>query len=289
MLEFCRQVKDVATLTVTTNLTYPLDEAKMSILNLMSPSPDSRFEHFIQTSWDSGGVRWKKPSERDQFLANIQELRGAGFGIQGTVCVTKPLIEMYRDSESDLLDTLSTLFHYLNFERLTLNGNLLAHQELIPTFNEVDEFFLRLWKTYTHSHLDTPIRLLDDLVYSIINPRYWVGCRARKCSENVITINPNGSVSTCPNIAHEPNYAIVKFEGKNFKPLDTVRFEESIQKPDCLACDVFNICHGDCYQLVKMSGCHGLYKTIHVIVHDLEQNPQLRDHYSNLIKQESLK
>ena len=270
ILDFCHAVREAGCqLTVTTNLTYKLDPPKMDILRTMSPSPDGRFEHFIQTSWDYGTVRWKSDADRSLFENNVQRLRSLGFGIQGTVCVTKPLIDAYRDREANLLEELGTFFQVINFERLTLNGNLLDHQYLIPTPEEVDGFFLRLWKVYkTNPKHQIPI--LDNIVFTIRHPGHWLGCRARECSDTVLTINPDGSVATCPNVSHQPNRAIVPMSWE-FKPITLVKKEEALQSSSCLGCDVFHVCHGDCYQLRRDSGCYGLYNTIHAMIDDINQ------------------
>ena len=290
LLELCRAVRsEGCDLTITTNLTYEIDPQKSKILSLMSPSPDGRFEHFIQTSWDYGTVRWKKKADRVRFENNVYRLRQNGFGLQGTVCVTKPLIDAYTRKADHLLAELGELFHVINFERLTQNGNLLAHPELIPSHEEIDEFFYWLWVDYKRSDLMftpdwVPIPILDDIVFSILRPNVWLGCRARKCTDTVMTINPDGSVATCPNVSHEPNWSIISFKenAPKFKPIETVRQEETQQKAGCLACDVFHICHGDCYQLAldsSPSDCHGLPRTIHRIVEDLEHDERLRHFY----------
>lgn len=296
--EFCYKVQNLCRttnvkLTVTTNLTYKLDEIKLDILNTMSPYRG--FKHFIQTSWDYGTIRWKNPEERRLFEDNVTYLKSRGFGIQGTVCLTKPLIDAYIGREGELLDKLSELFHVINFERLTQNGNLLQHPELVPSWFEVDEFMLGIWKAYSApEHFirpwNPPIPILDDIVYSCLNLNKWLGCRARKCSKNVETINPDGSTASCPNVAHQPTGHLTE-KAVGDKRMDkyinlTIPItEELVQKPICLACDVFHICHGDCYQLVKSSSfmeCHGLRETIRAIREDLKERGYLRMKYAEL-------
>ena len=102
--DFCYKVQNLCRttnvkLTVTTNLTYKLDETKLDILNTMSPYRG--FKHFIQTSWDYGTIRWKTSEERRLFEDNVTYLKSRGFGIQGTVCLTKQMIDAYMGREGD--------------------------------------------------------------------------------------------------------------------------------------------------------------------------------------------
>lgn len=279
LLDFCKTVRSFGCdLTCTTNLTYTLTEGKKEILSLMTP----RFgKPFFQTSYDVGSTRFKSDSERSLFFDNLNTLQGDGFNIQTTLCVTNELIDSFNGMEN----LFSIFGNFVNFERLTLNGNLLKHQSLIPSFEQVDEFFLRVWKEYVECKQTNPdchVAILDDLVFSVLNPYHWVGCRNRTCSNDVLTIEPDGSLGTCPNVSYKTVGYLGEIPVKLVDKQNELIREEQQQKLDCLSCDVFNICHGDCYQLQAQvpTTCHGLYQTIHAIKTDLD-DPKIRERFLN--------
>lgn len=278
LLNFCKTVRSFGCdLTCTTNLTYTLTERKKEILSLMTP----RFgKPFFQTSYDTNTTRFKTDDDRRLFLENLRSLQEDGFNIQTTLCVTTELIEGFEGMES----LFSTLGNFVNFERLTLNGNLLKHQSLIPSFEEVDEFFLWVWKDYVECKQTNPdchVALLDDLVFSVLNPYHWVGCRNRTCSNDVLTIEPDGSIGTCPNVSYKTVGQLAEIPVRFVDRQHELIWEEQQHKFDCLSCDVFNVCHGDCYQLqAQVETCHGLYQTIHAIKKDLD-DPTIRERFLN--------
>lgn len=278
LLAFCRSVRELGcNLTCTTNLTYTLTPTKREILGLMTP----RFgKPFFQTSYDVGNTRFKTDNARRLFFENLTSLQGKGFNIQTTFCVTT---EFIRGFYSTLESLFSNFGNFVNFERLTLNGNLLEHRSLIPSFEEVDEFFLRVWNEYVDckkAGMDCHVPILDDLVFSVLNPTHWVGCRNRTCSSDVMTIEPDGSIGTCPNVSYK-TIGLLQEKPVEFvyRQNELIRQEQQY-KIDCLSCDVFNVCHGDCYQIQaqEQKTCHGLYHTIHAIKKDLD-DPTLRDRF----------
>ena len=93
-------------------------------------------------------------------------------------------------------------------------------------------------------------------------------------------------MASCPNVAHQPTgHLTEKADGDKYINITIPITEELVQKPICLACDVFHICHGDCYQLMESSSflvCHGLRETIRAIREDLKERGYLRMKYAEL-------
>lgn len=275
LLDFCKTVRSFGCiLTCTTNLTYSLTKGKKEILSLMTP----RFgKPFFQTSYDVGTTRFKTETDRRQFFDNLNDLQRDGFNIQTTFCVTNELVDSFEGMEK----LFSIFGNFINFERLTLNGNLLKHQSLIPSFEKIDEFFLRVWGEYVECKRTNPschVAILDDLVFSVLNPYRWVGCRNRTCSDDVLTIEPDGSIGTCPNVSYKTvgYLAEIPIEFVD-KKNDLIR-EERQQKLACLTCDVFSVCHGDCYQIQSQDKerCCGLPRTIRAMQKTLGENPEIK-------------
>ena len=159
----------------------------------------------------------------------------------------------------------------LNFERLTRSGRAEENaDELMPTNKQVDEWLCEAYRELkTNPKWNFYIPILDGLEWAAEGE--FIGCRARMCTANVRTFNPDGSIATCPNIPLD-NYGNInkvkticdvtdKLEGtKAYKELLN---RERTKNDECYLCDYYSVCNGDCFQLAwDETGCPGLKKTI---------------------------
>ena len=232
-------------ITITTNLVYTI-----------TPEHIELFKHFtntdgkplISTSWDYK-IRFKDKQE-DLWRSNVKMLIKQGFNVAPIVCVTKDLIENIKPE--DLYNDFKSLgITRMNFERLTLTGR--AEDGMLKPLNrDVDKWLYDAYK-YRGNLI---ISLFTSLEESILK-NHKVGCRARHCQRNVITINPNGTIAGCPNCSNKI-YAMTNgfYNQKKFESLCS---EEEIKNNECYMCELYEYCNGDCFQLKSdESGCPGL-------------------------------
>jgi radical SAM protein with 4Fe4S-binding SPASM domain len=245
--------------SITTNLVYALNDKHIELFNLMQPYC-GRSISMIQTSWDPV-IRFKSNHQLTQWEDNVRTLTNNGIIVQPTICLTSALINEY---------TPEVIFEYLiefgitqiNFERLThtgraVNQTILVNKNmipLIPTNKQIDQWLFEAFKTSKlpeYQHLRFPI--FEGVEQSIKGE--MLGCRARKCMQTVYTINPDGSIGGCPNTAcYAPNNinAIHWVDNKLIK-------QEQLRNNNCLICNYYQYCNGDCFQLKHdHTGCPGM-------------------------------
>lgn len=245
--------------SITTNLVYPLNDKHIELFNLMQPYRD-RSVKLIQTSWDPV-IRFKSNHQLTQWEDNVRTLIDVGINVQPTICLTSALIKEYTpEAVFDYLIDLGV--DHINFERLThtgraVNQTILVNKNtipLIPTNAQIDQWLFEAYKTSKqpeYRHLVIPI--FEGVEQSIKGE--FLGCRGRKCMQTVYTINPNGSIGGCPNTAcYAPNNVntIQWIDNKLIK-------QEQIRNGNCLTCNYYQYCNGDCFQLKHdHTGCPGM-------------------------------
>ena len=175
---------------IQTNLTYNLDQRKIDFMGKISDTS-------IGTSYDSN-IRWTTINQKLLWERNVRTLVDAGFDITVMVCIDKDLIG--RDPRY-ILDYLVDLgVKYVNFERITLNGNATRNMDHIPTNKEIDDWIYKLWMVTKNENYNDRIlnmffeSILSGVVYGTFN-----GCRSRECEQKILTINANGTIPGYPN------------------------------------------------------------------------------------------
>lgn len=234
------------TVGCTTNLAYELKKEHLSIFNKLSKVED---KPFLQTSWDYK-IRFKNKEQEDLWLGNVAFLLTAGIDVQPTICLTSLLLKEV--SPYSLFKKFTLLgCTKLNFERITANGSAIDNN-LKPNNVEVDAWLLEAYKV-NKQYFNFTIPLFDLVEQSTQGKLF--GCRARQCTKNVITINPDGSISSCPNIAHQ-SYTSIK--EKEYQPSIHWIYEEQVKRCQCYQCEYYSYCNGDCFQLNWDDTCPGL-------------------------------
>lgn len=258
-------------ITATTNLVYKISPYILNVLGLFDPDEGSN-KPMLSTSWDYK-IRFANERQELQFESNFRYLVNNHFDVRPIVTVTRPLIENMTPSQ--VLEYFSDLgATAMNFERLTTTGRAAEHErELRPTNKDMSDW---LYEAYIANrdkyHLTIP--LFSSLEDSVKNGRL-TGCRARQCSKDVITINPDGSVSACPNIANKV-YMNLEYSklGTNLEEVrgpslmfQAICNKEALRDNNCYTCEYFKYCNGDCFQLESdETGCPGLKKVIQEII-----------------------
>lgn len=86
--------------------------------------------------------------------------------------------------------------------------------------------------------------LFDTLEEAVRNKNY-IGCRKRQCVKEVVTINPDGTISGCPN-TYDIIFGTV-FGEVNASNIACELHKEHIKNCNCYVCKFFEYCNGECY------------------------------------------
>jgi len=230
--------------TVQTNLTYQMTSDKLEV-----------FEKICDKSWGTSwdlGIRWQTQKQKDIWSSNVRELARAGHQITAMVSLNNKIIQEKEPIE--IINELAELgIKYVNFERLTPNGNATLNKKIFPTNVELDNWLLKMWhQSVEHNTQDYIQNLfLDSVLTSMVHGTHS-GCRSRQCEQKIYTINADGTIGGCPNDAVDNHF------GSIYEPIENVIFspkracniqKESMRHPVCATCPVYDICNGDCHQL----------------------------------------
>lgn len=251
--------------SATTNLVYQLTEELKELFHKFTQQDG---EKLLLTSYDVALGRFSY-DQRTKWINNVKELIAEGIDVQ-------PIMSLHKLGMKYYSTPAQLLFFYkhelglkrCNFERLTRSGKAEDNaNRLIPTNREVEDWLIKLYEANKLYNLEIPLLLgLEDAIDG-----YLTGCRARQCTQNVITINPDGTIATCPNMPLD----IVKDLDGNVYADKTLHIcnMETIRHHACFLCEHFHECNGDCFQLSwDDTGCPGLPKLISKMKEDLNKN-----------------
>lgn len=248
LYDFIRKVKATGNVVVniTTNLVYTITKQHIRIFNEIA-------DKTIQTSWDYGNIRFKNKRQASLWFDNVKLLTALGFTVQPTVCVTKQLVENTKPFY--LFAMFETLgLNSCNFERITRTGRA-ADNDVIPTNKQIQKWLLEAYKLYEKRLDPSFVSRVSGAIKSIplfdgIRDSFTgnlTGCRARKCTHTVQTINPNLTIATCPNTC---DYPVQMITGTiNPKRIVEIQSQEDHRDNRCYQCQYFQYCNGDCFQL----------------------------------------
>lgn len=232
--------------SIQTNLTFKLTQDKKDVLEKICNKSWG-------TSWDYG-IRWKNPKHEELWRANVKELAQEGHEITVMVSLSDKLIRNV--APIDIIDDMASLgVKYINFERITPNGNALLNfgDGVIPRNHVLDHWFMKMWEQTKEKKAWEYIEnlFLDSVLTSLVHNTYS-GCRSRGCEQKILTLNADGRVGGCPNSAtdktfgtiHDDIQKLLNSEGR----LCNIN-AECTRHNACATCDVYDICNGDCHQL----------------------------------------
>ncbi len=226
----------------STNLTYNLTN---EILNFFSTVlPDG-----FCTSWDKN-IRFANVRQEELWRKNLKTLVDAGHNITLNVSLNKDLLQEDTDELVLWLDTLGV--NYVQFERLTWDGSAVKNTHIFPANVDLDEWFVKMHKSYKKIKPKYRDVLIGGL-YDSIQKGIHGGVRCRDCEQKIFTINADGSIAGCPNAAVDNAFGHIDQEFLDLlvspKRLDNILCETN-RDTRCYTCDVFDVCNSDCHQLV---------------------------------------
>lgn len=228
--------------TITTNLVYRLTDAKIAFLE--------RIGH-IGTSWDQN-VRFATVNQKYRWLANMELLHA----LDMTTCVFVAVDQQLINSSIDVFfdEMIASGTQKVRLERLTLDGNATRNPAIFPDNEQQDLWFLEVYRRYKERQHELPFEIATlDLIDKKVNDQIVkIDTNCRNCEQHLVTMNADGSLGTCPNTAASKHHAhqsdgVVSFLESSGRTTEIV--EELDFNPNCLTCDVFHLCGGDCHQL----------------------------------------
>lgn len=229
--------------SVTTNLVFKLTDERREFLLEACPQG-------ISTSWDKN-MRFDNDKQEELWKENVKTLLADGHNITLNISINRDIIEM--DTKELLLFIKDLGVQWVQFERITPDGNAVQNFEITPTNVELDAWILELWNSSleleTHKYFGN--LLFDSILTSFVNTTHS-GCRCRSCEQKIFTLNADGTIGGCPNSAVNTTFGhltddiadLLTSEGR----LENIACE-SQRNPNCYGCEVFDICNGDCHQL----------------------------------------
>lgn len=241
--ESCHQLWPNLWWSATTNLVYNLDDEKRSFMK-------QAFTQGIATSWDKG-IRFQSQHQEKLWNKNLGILREDGHNVTVMISLSRDVLRI--DAEDFLKWFIDLGVPFMHLERITPNGNALNNRDIMPTNQELDEWFIKLWDASVklEAHKKFSNLFFNSILTSLVNKSH-TGCRCRGCEQKIFTLNADGTIGGCPNSATSESYAdlsmaipdLLSSKGRTKNILCEVQ-----RNPLCYSCDVFDICNGDCHQL----------------------------------------
>lgn len=245
-----KYTKDQIHFDATTNLLlgYNSDCTPLSRLKVFLDSPYFYYEDrpFLKISWDYGDTRFNEETEK-LWWDNVNTLKKwyPNIYLKVNICLTKSLIESNFLSKD--WKRFEETFDEVHFEKLTKNTT--PDKSLIPLYKNIDNFLVDLYRLKPSIRVDN-----FESINSAISGEF-VGCATRCCTDNVRTINADGTVSSCPNTFMITCDHIDPSLSKEWKNNNKPKFDKLVNKEkfdryySCYICPLFKICNGGCFQL----------------------------------------
>ncbi len=244
----------------TSNLTFPLTNNHLTFIK-------DELRGQLGTSWDPY-IRWESDVEYGRWKTSLQRLASIDVYPKVNVTITKRLIDEYGPKK--LIETLLDVgVKVVELERLTMDGSAVCSADgIFPDNDAQDLWFMALLEYYQLYDIGSKLTILtiDNLLERLQRNVVHVGTNCRNCEQNLVTINSDGTLATCPNSATQVNYSSIKEDPTLFLSHNkrlTSQISESTWDDRCLRCDVFDLCGGDCHKLHWDNRCGGWKRTLH--------------------------
>jgi radical SAM protein with 4Fe4S-binding SPASM domain len=250
----------------TSNLIWHLDEERLNFISKNFNNSHDTGKPFIKTSWDYK-IRFRNVGDYELWKYNVNRLLRNSIEVKVIICLTNILLENV--SPINLSEFIKSInINYIEFERLTENTTY--NKSLIPDYHTADEWLLDFYQINNNE-------IKVDLFQSFISAACGniEGCAERKCMENVITINADGSIGGCPNTSLSYSFSNINIDPiellKNEDRRKLIKIEET-KNSHCYYCKLLPYCNGDCHQLSwQNDNCPAPKKLIRRLIDDLER------------------
>lgn len=218
---------------ISTNLCYELTPERLEILKCMKQ---------IRISFDIG-IRFHTIKNLLIWYRNVKTIKQMyPDTLFLNVCLTKDLL---RHNPVQLLHIMHKLkISQLGLERITLKGNAIKHQTMIPYYQEVDIWLCKLYHAL-EQYPEIKCMDIDGIKLGIL--KEFQHCYGKECCCQTMTINADGSIGNCPNDARE--YMIGSLDSDVKDILAAIWTKKHPVKNQCLMCSYWEQCRGFCNQM----------------------------------------
>ena len=257
---FYEETKDLwpnASFGITSNLTFKLKDEHWDFIK-------GPLGNRMGTSWDPK-IRFENEKQEKLWEKNVRSLIDDGVTVKLFISVTKDTVNI---EPIELLKWVKDLgVQEMALERLTGNGNALLHPEIFPTNLEQDQWFLKMHEQIEeHDARHWFDNEFMETIYNKFETGFLKGGTfCRDCEEKLYTINADGTLSGCPNAAHEEQFGHINDDIKSLinspRRIKNIACERS-RDPRCYECPVFMYCGGDCHQLAWQGDICGAPKSL---------------------------
>ena len=235
LLELSKHMK---TFRVTSNMTIPLSEDHIEFLKQC---------RVITTSFDIG-IRFGRMKYLNRWIHNMKLFNRLNIPLQMTVCLTKYVLNI---SPKKFIHFMSLLpVTTVNFEYITYTGKGANIKSMIPTHKEVDQWLLNLYQYMEENHIEKDQFTVLNF-YQLLAAYYknYAQTRCIDCCKRMFTINPDGTISGCPDTAGR---III---GNIYQSMDEITSAINnyinsraiiLPRDKCMGCEWFTYCNGGC-------------------------------------------
>lgn len=253
-----------------TNLVYKLTDEKIEFIR-------NELNSNIATSWDNG-IRFDTEAQEKLWFKNVDRLNEEGIPFKLQVSISKSVTDMDVNDFLDIMERINPAT--ISLERITAAGNVERNRSVVPDNEDQDLWHLALYKAYKKRPCSFRIGTLDTidtkLKYNVVK----TDTNCRNCEQHLATISADGHLSGCPNAAQETNFGTIHEDSVAFMSNGN-RKKEIVHEldfhPNCLSCDVFDICGGDCHRLSWQGDrCAGLKHLLRYVRNGGNQIPALQ-------------
>lgn len=217
---------------ISTNLGYELTEERKQILLCMNE---------VRVSFDVG-IRFQTLQNLLRWINNMKWLTNKRT-IFCNICLSKNLLRHEPIKLLKMLDRFNIKDYA--FERITLVGNAKLHQEIIPSYKDIDVWLCKIYELEKTNSVSC--RCKDILNIKLGMQGHHEQCYGKQCCMNTMTINADGTIGNCPNDAREN--PVAKIEDGAKEAIKKIHQKKHIPKQICFLCKYFFCCRGGCEQL----------------------------------------
>ena len=226
-------------ISICSNLAFRLSEKQLKVFKRVD---------FISTSYDYADIRFNSTKSRIRWFNNIKLLQSLGFNLNCTTMIYKQLIS---EVQPKMLFDFMLATGIKKWELMRICQTLdpmedIINKKIIPTNRERDAWLKEAYIIYKDIQKIDPefsLQMIDCIEDSIKGIFYYFHRRA--CQLKNITIGPDGKVSQCAHTQNTPFLDLTTGVLKQEIFDDVVKMEQTVHK-ECLDCEYFKYCRGDC-------------------------------------------
>lgn len=220
------------TQNITTNLNYKITKEILDIFKEI---------HYVTTSYDPDNIRFENINQLERWKQNCKILVENGIDLQINIVLTQNLLNLRPELFARFIKDIPC--HQIHFERLTLTGR--GSSVPTPKWEDVDSWLLEFYKI-NKEKFNLSVETFRQ--YQLLANGQLNGCFERCCSIKSRTINSDGTIATCPNAYQTIIGSVFDQQKYDQNILRILEAKERKKKIQCLSCDLYKYCNGDCFQ-----------------------------------------